>query len=313
MLTGTVKFYNDAKGFGFIIADGTGEEIFVHHTGLIHEIQDGDRVRATASRLGAGHLGLAADVTDSEALTAAVAETVRQFGGIDVVIANAAVLSWQTVAATDVDVFAKTIDVNVTGVFRTVRAALPHVMDSKGYVLVVSSLASIVPTPGASAYGASKSAVEAFANALRLEMQPHGVAVGCAHLTFVKTDFVADITAESSSVDGWLNGPLGRLLRSQTAEQVADAFVDAIRRRERRLYVPRAGFVLQWLRPALYSTVTDVLLSSIGRGAVDGYLNVINAMRSTAPARVHAQLGTSTVEPDNDGRQSVQTAKGRAS
>lgn len=45
MLTGTVKFYNDAKGFGFILADGTGEEIFVHHTGLIHEIQDGDRVR----------------------------------------------------------------------------------------------------------------------------------------------------------------------------------------------------------------------------------------------------------------------------
>ena len=45
MLTGTVKFYDDAKGFGFIIADGTGEEIFVHHTGLIHEIQEGDQVR----------------------------------------------------------------------------------------------------------------------------------------------------------------------------------------------------------------------------------------------------------------------------
>jgi CspA family cold shock protein len=45
MLTGTVKFYNDSKGFGFIIADDTNEEIFVHQTGLVHEIQEGDRVQ----------------------------------------------------------------------------------------------------------------------------------------------------------------------------------------------------------------------------------------------------------------------------
>ena len=45
MLTGTVKFYNDTKGFGFIVADDTQEEIFVHQTGLIHEIQEGDRVQ----------------------------------------------------------------------------------------------------------------------------------------------------------------------------------------------------------------------------------------------------------------------------
>ena len=45
MLTGTVKFFNDTKGFGFIIADDTQEEIFVHQTGLVHEIQEGDRVQ----------------------------------------------------------------------------------------------------------------------------------------------------------------------------------------------------------------------------------------------------------------------------
>ena len=43
--TGTVKWFNDSKGFGFIIADDTQEEIFVHQTGLIHEIQEGDRVQ----------------------------------------------------------------------------------------------------------------------------------------------------------------------------------------------------------------------------------------------------------------------------
>ena len=45
MLTGTVKFYDDTKGFGFIVADDNQEEIFVHQTGLIHEIQEGDRVQ----------------------------------------------------------------------------------------------------------------------------------------------------------------------------------------------------------------------------------------------------------------------------
>jgi CspA family cold shock protein len=45
MLTGTVKFFDDTKGFGFIVADDTQEEIFVHQTGLIHEIQTGDRVQ----------------------------------------------------------------------------------------------------------------------------------------------------------------------------------------------------------------------------------------------------------------------------
>jgi CspA family cold shock protein len=45
MLTGTVKFFNDSKGFGFIIADDSQEEIFVHQTGLIHEIQEGDKVQ----------------------------------------------------------------------------------------------------------------------------------------------------------------------------------------------------------------------------------------------------------------------------
>lgn len=45
MLTGTVKFFNDSTGFGFIVADDTQEEIFVHQTGLVHEIQEGDRVQ----------------------------------------------------------------------------------------------------------------------------------------------------------------------------------------------------------------------------------------------------------------------------
>ena len=45
MLTGTVKFFDDTKGFGFILADDNQEEIFVHQTGLIHEIQEGDRVQ----------------------------------------------------------------------------------------------------------------------------------------------------------------------------------------------------------------------------------------------------------------------------
>ena len=82
------------------------------------------------------------------------------------------------------------------GSIRTVRAFLPHLVDSRGYVLQVASLAALLPVPLMSAYCASKSAVEAFAHALRAEVAHHGVRVGVAYLSWTDTDMVrgADAT-----------------------------------------------------------------------------------------------------------------------
>ena len=72
----------------------------------------------------------------------AVSQGVARFGGIDVVMANAGIASYGSVLAVDPDIFKRVLDINVLGVFHTVRAALPSLIESNGYVLVVSSLAA---------------------------------------------------------------------------------------------------------------------------------------------------------------------------
>ena len=89
----------------------------------------------------------------------------------------------------DPDVMRAHLDVNVMGVYLTVRAAGPHVSHAGGYVLVVSSLAAAVNAPLLGAYSASKAAVEAIGNTLRAELAPTGARVGVAY--FAERDIVA--------------------------------------------------------------------------------------------------------------------------
>src|SRR3954447_6807648 len=116
-----------------------------------------------------------ADVCSLEEMEAAVAHGVQRFGGLDVVMANAGIASYGSVLAVDPATFRRVIDVNINGVFHTVRAALPALIERKGYVLVVSSLAAYAAAPGLVAYNASKAGAEHFANALRPEVGYLGV------------------------------------------------------------------------------------------------------------------------------------------
>jgi NADP-dependent 3-hydroxy acid dehydrogenase YdfG len=105
---------------------------------------DAAPLEALAAELGgeANVVTVLADVCDLAAMEAAVAQGVARFGGIDIVVANAGIASYGSVLAVDPEAFKRVIDVNVTGVFHTVRAALPQVIERRGYVLVVSSLAA---------------------------------------------------------------------------------------------------------------------------------------------------------------------------
>ena len=90
------------------------------------------------------------------------------------VVANAGIASYGSVLAVDPATFKRVIDINLLGVFHTVRAALPSVIENKGYVLVVSSMAAFGAMAGLASYNASKAGVEHFANALRLEVKHLG-------------------------------------------------------------------------------------------------------------------------------------------
>ncbi|HEV2062394.1 MAG TPA: SDR family NAD(P)-dependent oxidoreductase, partial [Solirubrobacteraceae bacterium] len=129
-----------------------------------------EELERRAAELGDRAWWYEADVTDLEAMRSAAAACAERFGGIDVVIANAGIAANGTVASIDPAAFDRTIEVNLLGVFRSVRATLAHVVARRGYVLIVSSASALVHTPMMAAYTASKAGVEAFGDALRVEV-----------------------------------------------------------------------------------------------------------------------------------------------
>lgn len=217
---------------------------------------------------GTQHLWAQADVTDSVALRGAVDKAVATLGGLDVVVANAGIAGTGTVRTIDPETFARTVEVNLTGVFRTVHATIEHLIDSRGYLLVVSSLAALVPTAGFAAYGSSKAGVEAFADALRIELAPLGVSVGCAHMSWIDTDMVRDAERDLPAFRE-MKARLPWPLRSITpVADCAVAFGRAIERRSTRVHVPRAIGVAHWLRPVLHSQPVGMLMARLSSTAL---------------------------------------------
>ena len=105
-------------------------------------------------------------------------------------LANAGIAATGFTRSIDPAAFERVINVDLLGVWRTVRVTLPHLIESKGYALLVSSAAAIVHIPGNAAYSAAKAGVEAFANSLRAEVKHLGVDVGVVHPTWIATDMV---------------------------------------------------------------------------------------------------------------------------
>ena len=216
-----------------------------------------ERLEALTAELGAEHVWFRADVTDQQALEGAVAGTVEALGGIDVVVANAGVAANGTVAVTPVEALVRVIDVNLSGVVRTVHATLPAVAERRGYLLLVSSAAALAAMPGISTYAAAKAGVEFFGNAVRLEVAHRGVDVGVAHPAWIDTDLVRDQIRDLPSFERTIRslpGPFGSLT---TVEACADALVDAIERRRRQVFVPRSLAPLAAVRQLFSSRLMD--------------------------------------------------------
>jgi short-subunit dehydrogenase len=219
-----------------------------------------ERLAALASELGDGHLWFECDVTEQAALGRAVAGTVEATGRIDVVVANAGIACNRTVAVGPVDALVRTIEVNLTGVVRTVCATLAHVAQARGYYLLVSSAAALAPLPCISTYAAAKSGVEQFGNVLRLEVAHKGVSVGVAYPSWIDTDMVRDARRELHSFNellATLPGPFGRLT---PVEACAAAFVRAVERRRRKVYVPASLAPLSALRYLLANPLAEYLM-----------------------------------------------------
>jgi NAD(P)-dependent dehydrogenase (short-subunit alcohol dehydrogenase family) len=207
-----------------------------------------EELRRVAAQCGTNAAWFECDVTDNDELGRAVSATVERFGGIDVCMANAGIATGGHVRSTDPDAFERTIEINLLGVWRTVRACLPHVIERQGYVLVIASMAAALHGAGMAAYSASKAGAEAFADSLRTEVKRLGVDVGVGYFLFIDTDMVRGADAH----------PLGKLRaeapwpfgKTYPLSDAGQALADGIERRRRWVVVPGWARALLVLRTA---------------------------------------------------------------
>jgi SDR family mycofactocin-dependent oxidoreductase len=123
------------------------------------------------------------DVRDAEGQQRVVAEGVEQFGRLDVVVANAGVLNWGRLWEISAQQWQETIDTNLTGVWNTIRAAVPAMIaaGNGGSIINVSSAAGIKAVPGCGHYCASKFGVVGLTNSLAVELGEFGIRVNSVH------------------------------------------------------------------------------------------------------------------------------------
>jgi NAD(P)-dependent dehydrogenase (short-subunit alcohol dehydrogenase family) len=270
-----------ARGIGAeVAAEAARRGARVALTGL-----EPDELAARAGELGEGHLHFQADVTDQDSLRESVEATIRELGAIDIVLANAGIGTYGTVEKGDPEAWLRTIDINLTGVYRTAHATLPHLLASRGYLQVVASIASFAPLAGMSAYTASKAGIEAFSRALRQEVGFRGVEVGLVHPSWIDTDLVREAEADLASFRE-IRGRLPWPLRSTTSlEACAKAIVDGMERRRSRVFVPRSAAVLYWLRSLVTSAAGERRTGSLAAEVVPRMEAEIEALGRASSAR----------------------------
>jgi NAD(P)-dependent dehydrogenase (short-subunit alcohol dehydrogenase family) len=180
---------------------------------------------------------VAADVTQEVEIERVVAETVKAFGGIDVLVNAAGIIAFGTIETTGLDEWDYMMNVNVRAPFYLMQCALPHLIERRGNVVNVSSVTGIRSFPGVLAYCSSKAAVDQLTSCAALEVASHGVRVNAVNPGVVVTELhraggmeeerYADFLEHSKTTH-----PLGRVGRP---EEVADLILF--------LASPRAGWI----------------------------------------------------------------------
>lgn len=201
---------------------------------------DGELAAREAETIGHQRaIGLTADVTDRSAVENAVNATVERFGGLDVVVANAGVAPpTATMRSVDPDIFERTVEVDLHGVWRTVRAGLPHVVERRGYVLIVSSIYATLNGVLNSPYAVAKAGVEQLGKALRVELAAHGASAGVAYFGAIDTRLLRDALSDPAAQTAIEAGPRW-LLRPVPVGRAGAAMVRGVERRAARVSAPR--------------------------------------------------------------------------
>ena len=187
------------------------------------------------------HVG---DVTQRADLDAAVALAVERYGRLDMAVANAGFGVVGPLAKLNVEDYRRQFETNVFAAIETSKACLAELLKSRGRLVLIGSVAGYISTPNASPYAMSKFAIRAFAEALRPELAPHGVAV-----TLISPGFVTSEIRQVDNRGGWhahAKDPLPSWL-PMPADVAAKKIISAVYRRRREAIITVHGKILVWL------------------------------------------------------------------
>lgn len=185
-----------------------------------------DLERSIAAGLDESLLGVGVDVTDDASVTAGVARVVAELGGIDILVNNAGIGAQGTVEDNPLEEWQRVFDVNVFGIVRVTRAALPHLRASGSAAVVnTCSIAATAGLPARALYSATKGAVQSLTLAMAADHIGEGIRFNCVNPGTADTPWVgrllgaaSDPEAERAALEA--RQPHGRLVR---AEEVAGA------------------------------------------------------------------------------------------
>ena len=188
-----------------------------------------------------------------------VKNTIQEFGKIDILINNAGISMRALFEDIKLDVFKKVMDINFYGTLYATKYCLPHILESKGSIVGISSINGYRGTPARTAYTASKYAMNGFFESLRTEVMHRGihVLVACPGFT------TSNIRNAALTADGAAQGKSPREEgKMMSAETVAEAIIRAIRKRKRDLVLTRQGkmavFLNKWMPGKMDKIVFNV-------------------------------------------------------
>jgi NAD(P)-dependent dehydrogenase (short-subunit alcohol dehydrogenase family) len=207
----------------------------------VRRLEDADRVNTYVC-----------DATNDVQCRETMDRLVQDFGGIDVLVYSAGLTQVSPCKETQLSVYRRVMDVNLFGAIAVVQAALPRLIQSRGRIVVLSSICGFAPLIGRTGYCASKYALHGFFETLRCELAQDGVSVTIVCPSFVDTDFAARGLAGDGSVLSFDRSTSGAPLDpSALGESIARAALD----RRRLLVLSRQGKLSYWLTrlaPRLY-------------------------------------------------------------
>ncbi len=208
-----------------------------------------DSLVVEIGRLGGQGLAVVTDVSEAKQVTELASRAVERFGRIDVWVNNAAVATYGTVEQMDLDEVHRVIEVNLMGQIYGMKAALPHLQDSAGTLINVSSALGKRAIPLQAAYCAAKHGVVAFGEALRLELAAHESPVNVVDV--MPSSINTPLFDNARSKIGVAPKPVGRVYEPSV---VAKAIVAAAETPVRHVYVGATGRLLdvvQRISPSL--------------------------------------------------------------